>query len=67
MTDSAGEIEADSSGMEEGVGVGDSCAAATDAQMTIRNAKPTFVIMSSEVETSFTFLKNVERFLRTFA
>jgi hypothetical protein len=63
VTDSSGESEGDSSGSAEAVGVGDSCAAATDAQIAIRNAKLTFVIMSSEVETSLTFLKNVERFL----
>ncbi len=49
--------------MAEELGVGDSCAAATDAQMAIRNAKVTLVVMSSEVETSLTFLKNVERCL----
>jgi hypothetical protein len=55
--------EGDSPGVVDEVGVGDSCAAATDAQMAIRNAKLTLVVMSSEVETSLIFLKNVERFL----
>ena len=57
-TDSSGDIrgEGDSS-VIEGIGVGDSCAAATDAQMAIRNAKLTLVVMSSEVERSLTFLR----------
>jgi hypothetical protein len=63
-TDSSGDIrgEGDSS-VIEGIGVGDSCAAATDAKAVIRNAKLTLFVMSSEVETSLIFLKNVERFL----
>jgi hypothetical protein len=58
-TDSSGDMrgEGDSPGVVEGVGVGDSCAATTDAQMAIRNAKRTLVVMSSEVETSLTFLR----------
>jgi hypothetical protein len=58
-TDSSGDMrgEGDSPGVVEGVGVGDSCAATTDAQMAIRNAKLTLVVMSSEVETSLTFLR----------
>ena len=53
VTDSAGEIrgEGDSAGIAEEVGVGDSCAAATEAKMAIRNAK-LILVMSSEVETS---------------
>jgi hypothetical protein len=64
-TDSSGDIrgEEDSSGIGGELGFGDSCEATTDAKMAIRNAKLTLAVISSEVETSFTFLKNVERFL----
>src|SRR6266446_1917719 len=56
---SSGEIEGerDSSTVGEGIGVGDSCAKAADAQMAIRNAKLTLVVMSSDVERSLTFLR----------
>jgi hypothetical protein len=62
---SSGEMEweRDSSTVGEGIGVGDSCAKATDARTIISNAKVSLVVMSSEVETSLIFLKNVERFL----
>ena len=55
VADSSGEIkgEGDSAGIAEEVGVGDSCAAATEAKMATRNAKLILVI-SSEVETSRT-------------
>jgi len=64
-TDSSGELkdEEDSSSVTEGLGAGVSCAAATDAKAVIRNAKLILFVMSSEVETSLIFLKNVERFL----
>ena len=64
-TDSSGDIrgEGDSSSVTEGLGVGVSCAAATDAKAVIRNAKLALFVMSSGVETSLIFLKNVERFL----
>jgi hypothetical protein len=66
--DSSGEIrgEGDSAGIAEEVGVGDSCAAATQVKMIIRNAK-LILVMSSEVETSRTCQKNIERFLPAFA
>ena len=64
MEDSAGEMEGEivSSTVDEGIGVGDSCAKATDARTIISNARVSLVVMSSEVETSLIFLKNVERF-----
>ena len=54
--DCSGEIEgeADSSGVGEGVGVGDSCASAKEDKITIANARLAIVVMSSEVETSLT-------------
>src|SRR5207253_9431624 len=55
----------DSSGGAEGVG--DSCAAPTETKIAIRSAKLTFVVMSSEVETSRTFSENIQRFLPAFA
>ena len=56
VRDSFGEIrgEGDSRGIAEDVGVGDSCAAATEAKVATRNAKLIFLVMSSEVETSRT-------------
>ncbi|PYL41703.1 MAG: hypothetical protein DMF42_09730 [Verrucomicrobia bacterium] len=59
MGGSSGEMEGerDSSTVGEGIGVGDSCAKVADAQMAIRNAKMTLVVMSSEVEISLTFLR----------
>ena len=55
-TDCSGEIdgEADSPGVGEEVGVGDSCASAKEDKMAIANAKLALVVMSSEVETSLT-------------
>jgi hypothetical protein len=47
------EGEGDSRGVGEGVGVGGSCASATD-KMAIVNARVSLVIMSSGVETSLT-------------
>ena len=51
----SGEIEGegDSPAVGEGVGVGGSCASATD-KMAIVNARVSLVIMSSGVETSLT-------------
>src|SRR6266496_4223135 len=65
VMDSSGEIDraGDSFGVADAIGLGDSCAAATDAKTVIRNAKLTLFVMSSEFETSLIFLKNVERFL----
>ena len=53
-TNCSGEIEgeADSPGVGEGVGVGDSCASAKEDKMAIANARLALVVMSSEVETS---------------
>jgi hypothetical protein len=56
------EGERNSSTVGEGIGVGDSCAKATEAKTIISNAKVSLVVMSSEVETSLIFIKNVERF-----
>ena len=58
VTDS-GEIrgEGDSPGIAGEVGVGDSCAAATEAKVATRNAKLIFLVMSREVETSRTLPK----------
>ena len=69
VTDSSGEIrgEGDSPGVAEEVGVGDSCATATEAKVATRNAKLIFLLMSSEVETSRTLPKSIERFLPAFA
>ncbi len=55
-TDCSGETEeeADSPGVGEGVGVGDSCASAKEDKMAIANARLAIVVMSSEVETSLT-------------
>ena len=66
VTDASGEIkgEGDSSSIADEVGVGDSCAAATEAKLAIRNAKLILLVMSSEVETSRTLPRKVsERFL----
>ena len=65
VADSDGDAErrGDSSGVTAGDGVGDSCAAAVQAKIAIRNAKLTLVVMSSEVETSRTFSKIIESFL----
>ncbi len=62
VTDS-GEIrgEGDSPGIAGEVGVGDSCAAATEAKVATRNAKLIFLVMSSEVETSRNLPKKVSR------
>ena len=59
MTDSSGEIigEGEFPGIAEEVGVGGSCAAATEAKLAIRNAKLIILVMSSEVETSRTLPK----------
>ena len=59
VTDSSAEItgEGDFPGIGEEVGVGDSCAAATEAKLAIRNAKLIVLVMSSEVETSRTLPK----------
>jgi len=70
VIDSSGEIrgEGDSAGIAEEVGVGDSCAATTEAKVATRNAKLIFLVMSSEVETSRTLpKKSIERFLPAFA
>ena len=63
VTDSSGEIrgEGDSPGIAGEVGVGDSCAAATEAKVATRNAKLIFLVMSSEVETSRNLPKKVSR------
>ena len=63
MTDSSGEIrgEGDSPGIAGEVGVGDSCAATTEAKVATRNAKLIFLVMSSEVETSRNLPKKVSR------
>ena len=63
VTDSSGEIrgEGDSAGIAGEVGVGDSCAAATEAKVATRNAKLIFLVMSSEVETSRNLPKKVSR------
>ncbi|PYJ19569.1 MAG: hypothetical protein DME99_12170 [Verrucomicrobia bacterium] len=54
VTDSSGKIEeaGDSSGMAEGVGVGDSCAKTAEVKNAISIAVLVFVVMSSRVETS---------------
>src|SRR6476661_601279 len=67
VVDSSDEIESagDSSGAAEGGGVGDSCAAATEAKIANRSAKRTLVVMSSEVETSRTFSENIPRLTRS--
>jgi len=54
VKDCSGEIETagDSSGVTEAVGLGDSCAAATEAKRAATNAMLTVLIMSSEIETS---------------
>jgi hypothetical protein len=59
VTDSSGEIrgEGDSAGIAVEVGVGESCAAATEAKVATRNAKFIFLVMSSKVETSRTLPK----------
>ena len=59
VTDSCGEIrgKGDSPGIAEEVGVGDSCAVATEAKVATRNAKLIFLLMSSEIETSRTLPK----------
>jgi hypothetical protein len=46
------EVEGDSVGVGEGVGVGDSCANAKEDKMMIATARLALVVMSSEVETS---------------
>ncbi len=63
VTDSSGEIrgEGDSPGIAGEVGVGDSCAATTEAKVATRNAKLIFLVMSSEVETSRNLPKKVSR------
>ena len=63
VTDSSGEIrgEGDSPGIAGEVGIGDSCAATTEAKVATRNAKLIFLVMSSEVETSRTLPKKVSR------
>ena len=63
VTDSSGEIrgEGDSPGIAVEVGVGDSCAATTEAKVATRNAKLIFLVMSSEVETSRNLPKKVSR------
>ena len=65
VTDSSGEIkgEGDPPGIAEEVGVGDSCAAATEAKVATRNAKLIFLVMSSEVETSRTLPKKYREIL----
>jgi hypothetical protein len=59
VTDSSGEIrgEGDSPGTVGEVGIGDSCAAATETKVATRNAKLILLVMSSEVETSRTLPK----------
>lgn len=54
--DCSGETESkgDSSVIGEGIGVGDSCAAAREDKMAIANARLALVVMSSEVETFLT-------------
>ena len=63
VTDSSGEIrgEGDSPGIAGEVGVGDSCAATTEAKVATRNTKLIFLVMSSEVETSRNLPKKVSR------
>jgi hypothetical protein len=46
------EGEGDSPGVDEGAGVGDSCANAEEDKMAIAKARLTLVVMSSEGETS---------------
>jgi hypothetical protein len=50
----SGEIEGegDSPGVDEGAGVGDSCANAKEDKMAIAKVRLTLVVMSSEGETS---------------
>ena len=59
VTDSSDEItgEGDFPGIAEEVGVGGSCAAATEAKLAIRNAKLIVFLMSGEIETSGTLPK----------
>ena len=54
VTDCSGKIEeaGDSSGIAEGVGVGDSCAKTVEAKNAIRIAVLIFVVMSRAIETS---------------
>src|SRR5438128_10920919 len=61
-TDFSGETtgDGDSFGAAE-IGVGDSCAAANEAKVAIRNAKLTLVVMWSGVETSRILLTKVSR------
>jgi len=58
VTESAGEIDkaGDSSVIADGVVVGDSWAKATEAKKPIRNVKPTFLVIPSEVEESLDVL-----------
>jgi hypothetical protein len=59
VVDPPGGIEraADSSGDAEGVVVGGSCAAAAQAKTAAISVKLALAVMSSEVETSLTFLR----------
>ena len=59
VTDSSGEItgQGDFPAIAEEVGVGGSCAVATEAKLAIRNAKLIILVMSGEMETSGTLPK----------
>jgi len=59
VTDSSGEITGvgDFPAIAEEVGVGGSCAVATEAKLAIRNAKLIILVMSGEMETSGTLPK----------
>src|ERR1700747_1369940 len=61
VTDSSGRIDAagDSSGMADGVGVGDSCAKRTEATNSVRIAVLALFVMSDGVEAK----ANSQRFL----
>lgn len=63
VIDSSGESrgEGDSDVTEE-IGLGDSCAAATEANMASRNAKVIVLVPSTEVETSPVFRKSAEEY-----
>src|SRR6266496_6457013 len=54
VPDSSGEIEraGDSSDVTEAIGLGDSCAAATEVKRATRNAKLTLVVMSRNRDIS---------------
>ena len=59
VTDPSGEVrgEGDPPGIAGEVGLGDSCAATTEAKVATRTAKLIFLVMSSEVKTFRTLPK----------